>query len=112
MTKQQLIEKTVEVLQPFETDNLIEAMKHLSIKQVYSHPAVLFLIFSVFLFGIVRKSKAALLSLFSLVSCTVIMRYAMPVPGDNLSITSMIPFIGGGLLVGGVIIYFLLIKSD
>lgn len=112
MDKQQLVEKTAETLRPFETANLIETLQHLSVKQVFSHPAVLILIVGIFFFGVIKRSKTVLLSLFSLFCIAVIIRYAMPVPGDDLSMASMLPFIGGGLLVGGVIIYFSLIKSD
>ena len=49
---------------------------------------------------------------FSLVCIAVIMRYALPAAGDDLSVTSMLPFIGGGLVIGCVLIYFSLIKSD
>ena len=112
MDKQQLLDKTTETLRPFETANLIETMQHLSIKQIFSHPIVLILIIAIFFFGVVKRSKTVLLSLFSLISIAVIMRYAMPVPGDDLSMSSMFPFIGGGLLVGGVVIYFSLIKTD
>ena len=52
MDKQQLIEKTTETLRPFETSNLIETMQHLSIKQVFSHPAVLVMIIVIFFFGL------------------------------------------------------------
>ena len=112
MDKQQLVDKTTETLRPFETANLIETMQHLSIKQIFSHPIVLILIIAIFFFGVVKRSKTVLLSLFSLICIAVIMRYAMPVPGDDLSMSSMFPFIGGGLLVGGVVIYFSLIKTD
>ena len=112
MDKQQMLDKTSETLRPFETANLIETMQHLSIKQIFSHPIVLILITVIFFFGVVKRSKTVLLSLFSLISIAVIMRYAMPVPGDDLSMSSMFPFIGGGLLVGGVVIYFSLIKTD
>ena len=112
MDKQQLVEKTTETLRPFETSNLIETMQHLSVKQVFSHPAVLILIIAIFFFGVVKRSKVVLLSLFSLICIAVIIRYAMPAPGDDLSISSMVPFIGGGLLIGGVVIYFSLVKSD
>lgn len=112
MEKQQWVEKTTETLRPFETANLIETMQHLSIKQIFSHPAVLILIVAIFFFGVVKRSKTILLSLFSLICLAVIMRYALPAPGDDLSMSSMFPFIGGGLLVGGVVIYFSLIKSD
>ena len=112
MDKQQLVEKTAETLRPFETSNLIETMQHLSVKQVFSHPAVLILIIVIFFFGVVKRSKTVLLSLFSLICIAVIIRYAMPAPGDDLSMSSMLPFVGGGLLIGGVVIYFSLIKSD
>ena len=112
MDKQQLIEKTTETLRPFETSNLIDTMQHLNIKQIFSHPAVLIIIIAIFFFGVVKRSKAVLLSLFSLVCLAVIVRYAMPATGDDLSMSSMLPFIGGGLLIGGVVIYFTLVKSD
>ena len=112
MDKQQLIEKTAETLRPFETSNMIETLQHLNVKQVFSHPVVLILIVSIFLYGVIKRSKPVLLSLFSLFCIAVIIRYAMPAQGDDMSFTSLMPFIGGGLLVGGVIIYFSLVKTD
>jgi len=112
MDKQQLIEKTTETLQPFETGNLITTMQNLTIQQVFTHPAVLIMILVVFFFGVIKRSKPVLLTLFMLLGLIVILRYAMPAPGDDLSMSSMLPFIGAGLVVGGVMIYFSLIKSD
>lgn len=112
MDKQQLIEKTTETLRPFESANLINTMQHLDIKQIFSHPVVLIAIIAIFFFGVVKRSKAVLLSLFTLICIAIIVRYAMPASGDDLSMSSMFPFIGGGLIIGGVIIYFSLIKSD
>ena len=112
MEKQQLIDKTVETLRPFETNNLIDTLQHLTVNQVFSHPAVLFSIAVVFFFGVIRRSKTVLLSLFALFCIALIIRFAMPAQGDDLSFQSIMPFVGGGLLVGGVIIYFSLIKSD
>ncbi|MFA7402591.1 MAG: hypothetical protein WC007_01255 [Pelobacteraceae bacterium] len=112
MDKQQLVDKTTETLRPFETSNLIDTMQHLDVKQIFSHPVVLIALIAIFFFGVVKRSKAVLLTLFSLICLAIIVRYAMPAPGDDLSMSSMFPFIGGGLLIGGVIIYFSLIKSD
>jgi uncharacterized membrane protein len=112
MDKQQMVEKTAETLRPFETANLIDTVQHLSIKQVFSHPLVLILLVAIFIFGVLKRSKTVLLSLFALFAIAVIMRYAMPAPGDDLSFSSTMPFIGGGLLIGCVIIYFSLIKTD
>lgn len=112
MDKQRLIEKTAETLRPFETSNLIDTLQHLSVKQIFSHPAVLLLIVAIFFFGVIKRSKTVLLSLFSLFCIAVIIRYALPAEGDDLSMSSMLPFIGGGLLIGGVVVYFSLVKSD
>ncbi len=112
MDKQQLVEKATETLQPFETENLIETIQHLSVKQVFSNPVVLILLAAIFFFGVIRRSKVVLLSLFSLICLALIIRFAMPVPGDDLSVSSILPFLGAGLLIGGVVIYFSLIKSD
>jgi hypothetical protein len=112
MEKQQIIEKTAETLRPFETNNLIDTMQHLTVNQVFANPVVLILITVVFFFGVIRRSKTVLLSLFALFCIAVIIRFAMPPPGDDLSFQSLLPFIGGGLLVGCVVIYFSLIKSD
>lgn len=112
MDKQQLIEKTTEVLRPFETENLINTAQHLSVKQLSSHPVILILFVAVFFFGVIRRSKPVLLTLFSLICIAVIIRFAMPAPGDELSMSSALPFIGGGMLIGCVIIYFTLVKSD
>lgn len=112
MDKQQLVEKTTEALRPYETSNLIETMQHLTVNQVFSNPAVLILIVAIFFFGVVKRSKTVLLSLFSLICIAVIIRYAMPAPGDDLSVSSLLPFIGGGLVIGCVVIYFSLIKTD
>lgn len=112
MDKQQLVEKTAETLRPFETANLITTMQNLTIQQVFTHPAVLIMILVVFFFGVIKRSKPVLLTLFMLLGLIVILRYAMPAPGDDLSMSSMLPFIGAGLVVGGVMIYFSLIKSD
>ena len=112
MEKQQIIEKIAETLRPFESDNLINSMKQLSVNQVFAHPAILILLVVVFFFGVIRRSKTVLLSLFALFCIAVIIRFAMPVPGDDLSFQSMMPFVGGALLVGSVVIYFSLIKSD
>ena len=112
MEKQKLIEKATETLRPFETSNLIDTVQHLTVNQVFAHPAVLFFITVVFFFGVIRRSKTVLLSLFALFCIAVIIRYAMPAADDNLSFQSLLPFIGGGLLIGCVVIYFSLIKSD
>jgi hypothetical protein len=42
----------------------------------------------------------------------VILRYAMPAQGEEITLSSLLPFVGFGILTGGVIIYFSFIKSE
>ena len=112
MEKQQLIEKTVEALRPFETSNLMTTMQTLTLAQIFSNPVVLIIIIAALFFGVLKKSVPVLLTLFFLIAMIVFMRYAMPAAGQELSLTSILPFVGAGLVIGGVIIYFTMIKSD
>jgi hypothetical protein len=111
MEKQQAIEKTVEALRPFETSNLIATMQTLSLSQIFTNPIVLIIIIFFLFYGILKRSTPVLLTLFLLVSLCVFMRYAMPAPGQELTLSSIGPFIGFGIGIGGVIIYFTMIKS-
>jgi hypothetical protein len=111
MEKQQLLEKTTEFLRPFETSNLMTTMQTLTLSQIFTNPVVLIIIIGSLFFGIVKKSLPVLLTLFFLIAIIVFMRYAMPAPGQELTLSSILPFIGAGLGIGGVIIYFTMIKS-
>lgn len=111
MDKQQVIEKTTEALRPFETSNLMTTMQTLTLSQIFSNPVVLIIIIAVLFFGILKKSTPILLTLFFLIAMIVFMRYAMPPPGQEVSLSSIGPFIGFGVAIGGVIIYYSMIKS-
>jgi len=113
MNKQQLIEKTTEVLKPFETENLIKTMQTLTLREIFTHPVVLLVITLLFFFGVIKRSTTVLLTLFSLIGLIVIMRFAMPATSNaEVSLSSIVPFIAIGVVIGGVIIYFSMVKSD
>jgi len=111
MEKQQLIEKTTEILRPFETSNMMTTIQTLTLAQIFSNPIVLIVITGVLFFGVLKKSLPVLLTLFFLIAIIVFMRYVMPAPGEELALSSVLPFVGAGVLIGGVIIYFTMIKS-
>jgi hypothetical protein len=111
MEKQQFIEKTTEVLRPFETANLMTTLQSLTLAQIFTNPVVLIIIVAVLFFGVLKKSMPVLLTLFFLIAMIIFMRYAMPAPGEELTLSSILPFVGAGITIGGVIIYFTMIKS-
>ena len=110
--KQQLVGKFTETLRPFETDNLITTIQALSLKDIFTNPVVLIIIAGLLFLGVIKKSKPVLLTLFALIGLIVVLRYAMPAPGEELDMKSLVPFAFGELLIGCVIIYFAMIKSE
>ena len=111
MEKQHHIDKTTEILRPFETSNLMTTMQTLTLAQIFSNPVVLIIIIGALFFGVLKRSVPVLLTLFFLIAMIVFMRYAMPPAGQELSLSSIFPFVGAGIVIGGVIIYFTMIKS-
>lgn len=112
MEKQQILDKTAETLKPFETENLIATLQNLTLKEVFTHPVMLIGILLVLFFGVYKRSKTVLLTVFFFIALIILMRYTLPPPGEEMSLKSLVPFIGGGVVIGAIIIYFSMIKSD
>lgn len=111
MEKQLLLEKTRETLAPFETEQIVNFIRTLSVKSAMEHPLFIVLILLFLLYGIVKRSKFVLLFLFAAVSIMLLVRYAMPVEGE-LDVKGTIPFVFGGLAIGAALIYFTFVRSD
>lgn len=111
MDKQQLVEKTVDVLRPLETQNLMTTLQNLTLQQIFSNWIFLLVTLAILFFGIYKKSKPVLLTLFFLVGLIFMAKWAMPAPGEELTMKSILPFAGFGLGIGGVIVYFIFIKD-
>ncbi len=112
MDNQQMLEKTRQTLEPLETEHVIDFIKTLSVKSAMEHPLFIVLIFLFLLYGVVKRSKFVLLFLFASVAIMLLVRYTMPVEGDQLDAKSMLPFAFGGVAIGAALIYFTFIKSD
>lgn len=111
MEKQDIIAKTRDALAPLETENVVKFVKGLSFSTVTGNPWVLAILAIVFFFAIIKRSKPVLLFLFTLISFMCLIQYALPEGGD-LGWSSLLPFVGGSLVIGSVLIYFIFIKSE
>lgn len=111
MEKQDLVDKAVETLRPFETQNLMDTIQNMTLQQIFSNWVLLLIICGLLFFGVYKKSKTILLTLFSLVALIVMVKYTMPAPGAELGLKNIIPFAAFGLGIGGVIVYFSFIKD-
>ena len=112
MDKERLIEKTQQILQPLETQNVIAFLKDLSSQTITENPKVTFLLILVFIYALWRWSLFMLLFLFTLLSLTMLIRYALPPPGTELTVNSTIPFILGSMGIASVLLYFIFIRTD
>lgn len=112
MDKQQLIDTTTEILRPLETANLIQTVQNLTLHTIITNPIIISAIALFFFMGVIKKSRPVLFMIFALMVVVILLRYAMPAPGANLTVMESLPFFGGAILVGGVLLYYTFIKTD
>lgn len=111
MEKERMLEKTREVLTPFETENLVSFIKNISFQSFKDHPWLILVFLAIFFYAVIRRSRFLLLFLFTFFSILLLIRYTLPETGE-LSVKALLPLAAGGLCIGGVIIYFSFIKSE
>lgn len=112
MEKEAILQKTKETLAPFETENVLQFLQHLTLKSAMSNPWFVAIFLVVAFYAIVVRSKFLLCMLFTATSLLVLLRYTMPAEGDSLTIGSTVPFAFGGLAIGAVLIYLYFIKTE
>jgi hypothetical protein len=112
MDKEALMQKTAETLSPFETANVVDFLKHLTVKSALGNPWIMGVFVIVAFYAIVVRSKFVLSILFTAVSLLLLVRYTMPAEGDGMSLSSTLPFAFGGIFIGAVLIYLNFIKTE
>ena len=65
----------------------------------------------VFFFAVIKRSKFVILFLFTLLSLMALVHYTLP-EGGEMTASSLLPFAGGCLGIGAVLIYFTFIKVE
>ena len=111
MEKTEIINKTKEVLSPFETENIVKFLKGLSFDTIFGHPLFLGFLLIVFFFAVFKRSKFLLLFLFTCFSVAALLHFFLPESGE-MTLSSLLPFAGGGVAIGAVIIYFGFIQGE
>ncbi|NVN98772.1 MAG: hypothetical protein HXX17_05560 [Geobacteraceae bacterium] len=114
MEKQQLLDQAKDKLTPLETGNIVNFVQNMSMQSLMDHPLVLLVLAIIGFYAIVRKSKFVLLFLFAAISIMLLIKFTLApdIVGSELSIRSLLPFVAGGLVIGGALIYFTFIKSE
>jgi len=112
MEKQAILQKTIETLSPFETANMMEFLRNLTVQDAISNPWFVTIFLVVAFYAVVVRSKFVLAALFTAASLLILIRYTMPAEGDSLAVTSTLPFAFGGIAIGAVLIYMYFIKTE
>jgi hypothetical protein len=112
MEKAEVIQKTVETLTPFETANIVDFLRHVTVKQAITNPWFVGLFLVIAFYAVIKRSKFVLGALFTTASLLIIFHFTMPVEGEGLSLSSTLPFAFGGIAVGAVLIYMNFIKTE
>jgi hypothetical protein len=110
--KSDIMQKTAETLTPFETANLVQFVKHLTVHGALSNPWFVGLFLLLSFYAIVVRSKFVLSALFTAASLLILVRYTMPAEGDSMSLSTTLPFAFGGIAIGAVLIYLYFIKTE
>jgi hypothetical protein len=113
MEKQELLKKTEEVISPFETERIVFFIKNLTFKTAMENPLIIGFFLLISFYAVVKRSKPVLLFLFAAFSIMLLVRFTLSgQEGNDLTVASTLPFAFGGLVIGGVLIYFTFIKTD
>ncbi len=109
-----MLDQAKDKLSPFETGNIAEFIQHLTLKSAMEHPFIIIVFLLFAFYAVVRRSRIVLLFLFAVISIMLLVRYTLApeIVGGGMTIESILPFVAGGLVIGGALIYFSFIKSD
>ncbi len=113
MEKEELLKQTEHVFSPLETGNVVNFIKNLTFKSAMENPLIIGFFLVIFFYAVVKRSKPVLLFMFAAISIMLLVRFTLSgQEGNELTLGSTIPFAFGGLVIGGVLIYFSFIKGD
>ena len=113
MEKQELLNRTAKSLSPYETGNIINFLQNLTMKSAMEHPLFIGFFLVVAFYAVVKRSKFVLGCIFTAIAIMLLVRYTMPTgPEDMLTLSTTLPFAFGGLVIGGILIYFIFIKTE
>jgi hypothetical protein len=112
MDRSALIQKTIDMLAPFETANIVSFMKNLTVAKAISNPFFVGIFLVLAFYAIIVRSKFVLSILFTASALLLLIQYTLPSEGQELTLSSTLPFAFGGIAIGGVLIYLYFIKTE
>lgn len=114
MEKEKILSKAQEHLAPFETENIIDFIQNFNMQTATEHPLIALLLVILAFYAFVKRSKPLLVLIFSTISIMVLVRLTLSSEqlDKGISVGATLPFVTGGLLIGGALIYLIFFSHD
>jgi hypothetical protein len=112
MDKSAIMQRVTEALSPFETENVVQFLRHLTVKSAIENPWFVGVFLIMAFYAVIVRSKFVLSVLFTASALLLLIHFTMPTDGGSLSLSSTLPFAFGSLAIGAVIIYLYFIKTE
>lgn len=114
MEKEKILSKAQEHLAPFETANIIDFIRNFNTQTATEHPLIALLLVILAFYAFIKRSKPLLVLIFATISIMVLVRFTLSPEQleKGISVGTALPFIGGGLLIGGALIYLMFFSHD
>jgi len=108
------MEKLMAMLHNFETENLVALMQEMNLAELIANPAFLGTMAVIAAICLFTKWHGLLAIVFGLTGFTWLLSYTLQqgTELDGASNPTLLVFVGGGVVIVGVVIYLLFIKSD
>jgi len=111
MDIERLLEAVQQALEQFETQKVVAFIREVNMKTFIENPKVTCVLVLLTIYGIWRWSRFVLLFLFTVLSLSALIMYALPAANAELTIKSTLPFVFGCMGIASVLLYFLFIRA-
>ncbi len=113
MEKEQMLDQAKTALTPFETENMVKFLHNLTFKSAMENPWVIGIFMILSFYAFYKKSKPVLIFLFAAIAVMFLVRFTLTADaGNELTLSSTLPFAFGALAIGAGLIYFIFIKGE
>ena len=112
MEKAAILKKATETLSPFETEHIMHFLRALTVRSALANPWFIGIFVVISFYAVVVRSKFVLCALFTSLALLLLVHFTMPADGDNLALSTTLPFALGALAIGGFLIYLYFIKTE
>ncbi len=107
-----LWEAFINFLATYDSHKISELVHNLKWEDVLANPYVWLIGLSSVGYMVVKKRFKTLVLIFSLVAFLYLVQTTLPSAGETIPLENLLKFIGGSVILGGLNLYLLFVRSD